>query len=292
MEQTVYIDLYFLINFSMDFLGLFLAAKLLSYRVPPIRCILSALFGAGYACVALLYLPSDFVGLVIDIVGCVIMATIALKRKGNLRQVGGYAIVYTAVSILLGGFMTAMFSLFNKIGFDKLWGTEQVSDGISVWLFALFAAISGIVSLFGGKFFRTKSARQYGRVRVVYNERNVVLNALCDSGNLLREPISSKLCIVTDLAAAYGLFSKAEAALIRRGEISELDVSIAQRIRIVPIGTVKGNGLLYAFRADKVSIDMGKGWCDVDAYIAFSELGGDNGEVRALIPSELVFGAP
>ena len=145
MEQTVYIDLYFLINFSMDLLGLFLAAKLLSYRTHPLRSALAAALGAAYACAALLLIPSGLVGLLADIAACGAMSFVAVKRKGNLRQVGAYAVVYTAVSIVLGGAMTALFSLFNKLGFNELSG-EGVSDGISVWLFALLAGISGVLS--------------------------------------------------------------------------------------------------------------------------------------------------
>jgi len=292
MEQTVYIDLYFLINFSMDFLGLFLAAKLLSYRVRPMRSLLAAVFGAVYACVSLFVMSSGFFGLVADIAACSVMAFIAIKRKGNLKQVGAYALVYTAVSILLGGFMTVLFSLFNKLGFDKLADGTDVSDGLSVWLFALFAAISGMLSFFGGKLFKKKSARKYGEVKISYGGRSVILRGLCDSGNLLREPISAKLCIVADARLMNEIFSQKSADLIKDGRISELDIKDAGRIRIIPAETVNGDGMLYAFRADRVSIDMGKGWCDVDVYIAFSNLELSEDGVRALIPSELALGAP
>lgn len=292
MEQTVYVDLYFLINFSMDFLGLFLAAKLLSYRVHVLRGVLAAVFGAVYACVALLFIPSGTLGLLLDICACAVMAFIAIGQKRNLRQVGAYALVYTAVSILLGGFMTALFSLFNKLGLNKLSGEGEVSDGISVWLFVLLAAISGVLSFLGGRVFKRKSSRKYGRVRVCYNKRSVTFRALCDSGNLLREPISAKPCIVADARLMREIFSPNAVELIKGGRIYELDIKDAERIRIIPAATVNGDGLLYALRADSVSIDMGKGWCDVDVYVAFSNLELSDEGARALIPSELALGAP
>ena len=292
MEQTVYIDLYFLINFSMDLLGLFLAAKLLSYRVHPARCVLASAFGALYACVELLAIPSGIAGFLLDAFACAVMAAVAIKRRGNLRQVGAFAVVYTAVSILLGGAMTALFSLLNKLELDKILGESEVSDGISVWLFALLAAISGVLSFLGGRIFKKKSARKQGRVRVTYGTRSVTFNALCDSGNLLREPISSKPCIVADLKLINDIFAPHSARLIKEGRISELDTSDAGRIRVIPARTVSGDGLLYALRADSVLVDMGKGWCEVDAYVAFSSVELGENETRALIPSEIVLGAP
>ena len=276
----------------MDFLGLYLAARLLSYRVRPLRCLFAAAFGALYACVSLLVAQSGTLGLLVDIAACATMAFIAIKRKGNLRQVGGYALVYTAVSILLGGFMTALFSLFNRLGFDKLAEGDNMSDGISVWLFALLAAISGVLSFFGGKLFKKKSARKYGRVRISYRGRETEMRGLCDSGNLLREPISSKPCIVADARSVSEIFPQRSAELIKSGRISELDMREAGRIRVIPAETVNADGMLYAFRADRVSVDMGKGWCEVDAYVAFSSVEMSEEGVRALIPSELALGAP
>ena len=188
--------------------------------------------------------------------------------------------------------MTALFSLFNRIGLDKIADGNDMSDGISVWLFALLAAISGVLSFFGGKFFKKKGARKYGSVRIRYNGRTVTLRGLCDSGNLLREPISSKPCIVADARSVSDIFPKRSAELIKSGRISELDVRDAGRIRVIPAETVNADGMLYAFRPDKVSVDMGKGWCEVDAYVAFSQLNISEEGVRALIPSEIALGAP
>ena len=291
MEQTVYLDLYFLINFSMDILGLFLAARLLSYRVHAARCTLAAIFGALYACAALLLLPSGALGLLFDILACGAMSFIAIKRRGNLRQVGAYAIVCAAVSILLGGFMTALFSVLNRLGLNKIEGGSEVSDGLSVWLFALLAAISGAMSFFGGKIFKKRSARKYGKVQVRYGDRCATISALCDSGNMLREPISTRPCIVVDRRILKEILPRRSARLVEEGRIDELGGADAGRIRIIPTSTVSGDSLLYALRADSVSVDMGKGWCEIDAYIAFSTVELD-GETRALIPSELVLGAP
>ena len=86
-----------------------------------------------------------------------------------------------------------------------------------------------------------------------------------------------------DKDAAASLFSR---------KIDKISGKEAERIRVIPTRTVNGEGMLYALRADSVSLNMGKGWCEVDAFVAFGEIkNGENG-VRALIPSELAFGTP
>lgn len=283
MEQTVYIDLYFLINFSMDLLCFFLTSRLLSHRFSVPRVLAASVLGGVYACASLFIGLGGVFGILLDLFACALMSAAAVLKKGELRQTAGYTVVYAAVSTVLGGFMTVLFSLFNRIGLSSLMRGENDGDSMSVWLFALLAAISGVASLLGGRFFRRKSSRRQGEVKIRVGERNVRLSAMCDSGNLLREPVSNKACIVVDSDAAASLLPK---------RIEKITGKDAERIRIIPTRTVNGEGMLYALRADSVSLNMGKGWREVDAFVAFGEIkNGENG-ARALIPSELAFGTP
>ena len=289
MEQTVYIDLYFLINFSMDLLCFFLTSKLLSHKASLIRSIAAAFIGGIYACVALLFGFGGIGGFLLDAAACALMCVTAVKKKGNLKETAIYTLVYTAVSIVLGGFMTVLFSLFNKIGLDKLFGTGA-SDGISVWLFAVLAIISGVLSALGGRFFRKKSARRQGKVRIVHKHKSITLNALCDSGNMLREPISSKMCIVADRLALKDLLSRELWEAIDKSSTYSAEDAVRAGVRIIPASTVNGEGILYAIKPDSVMIDMGNGWREVDALVALGRLDGKAGDAEALIPSELAFG--
>ena len=180
--------------------------------------------------------------------------------------------------------MTAAFSLFNRIGLDTLFGSDDGDGGISVWLFALLAFISGIASLLGGKLFRRKSSRKEGEVSIYYRGKSIVLKAMVDSGNLLKEPISGKNCIVVDMESVKDLFPNG--IIKSNGQISE---DIVKRIRVIPTASVNGEGMLYAFRADNVKVNLGRGWCDADVYIALCKLRNHADGVKALIPSELAF---
>ena len=66
MTQTVYVDLYFLINFSMDFLCFFLTSKLLSAKLSFGRTLVASTLGGIYANLALFLPVSVFFSLVID----------------------------------------------------------------------------------------------------------------------------------------------------------------------------------------------------------------------------------
>ena len=154
MEHTVYIDLYFMINFAMDFLCFYLTSWLLSLRRSLLRTMLASAFGALYACVALFLGLRGVWSILSDLAICLLMCAIAYYRPKEARAVAVDALVYSAVSILLGGAMTALFYFFNRIGLDRLLGSEEDADGVSVWLFALIAIAGAVATAFGGKLMR------------------------------------------------------------------------------------------------------------------------------------------
>ena len=289
MEQTVYIDLYFIINFAMDFLCFFLTSRLLSIRENHLRILAASAFGGAYACLALFLPLGSLWGLALDIVACVIMSAIAYLRASELGRLPSYALVYTAVSIVLGGAMTALFSIFNRIGLDKMLGSAEDTDGISVWIFALLALISGLFSVLGARFFKKKTSLTFCKIRIYDRGRMTELLGLCDSGNLLCDPISARYCIIMELSAAKGVLCDRTYRAIERGRPERVDSSDISRIRVIPVNTVSGTDMMYAIRFEKTEIDFGGGYRNADVLVAFSMSKINAEGATALVPTSLDF---
>lgn len=287
MEQTVYIDLYFIINFAMDFLCFFLCARLLSIKESIPRSIAASAIGGVYACISLVAGVGAVVSLIFDILAALLMSAVAFGRRREMRRVISYAVVYAAISIVLGGAMTALFEFFNRIGLDKMLGSEGDADGISVWLFALLAFIGGIFTLFGARRFKKRSAEERCRLRVSYGGKSIELEGLFDSGNLLREPISARPCIVVSTSTLGELLPKTLLRAIAEKRTEELSREEASRIRVVFMKTASGEKMSYAFRMDKIELDVGRGMSEVDAFLAFSEVAIRAHGASALVPTEL-----
>ena len=75
-----------------------------------------------------------------------------------------------------------------------------------------------------------------------------------------------------------------EATEQRRSEL--LLPENARRMRVIPVRTVGGGGMMYAFRMDSVRVDTGKGFREVDVFVALctEEL---KGGVQAIVPTDL-----
>ena len=283
--QTVYVDLYFLINFSMDFLCLYLTAKLLSERLSPIRGILAAAIGGIYANLALLFGLSGIVAILSDLAVCALICFSAFFGRGRIKRVPLYILVYVAVSAALGGIMTALFYLFNRSGiFDFI--KESDGDGISVWLFALLASISAVITLIGGRGATKKMSARGVELQITLLGRTVTVRGISDSGNLLREPLSGKPCIVVDRKGLEEILSKRLSEAVAQGGASRLEGLTDEerrRIVLIPAKTATGSDMLVGIRAERVLVRCGGKERSADVILALSEL-----EVGALVPSCLL----
>ena len=284
MGETVYVDLLFLINFSMDFLCFYITAKILSEKLSLPRALIASVLGGIYSDIVLFVDVRRILALVIDITVCVMICVIAFYKRKKMRQMPMHVLVYLAVSMALGGFMTAIFNLLNRADIPM---SESHGGGISLASFALLAGVSAAITLIGGRFFKGKSTQRISEVRININGRYKTLQGMADSGNLLCEPISGCPCIVCDANALREILPKGvyEAAI---STIDKLDVSDCKGIRLVPAKTASGGRMLVAIRPKEIIICTEKGEKEVDAYVALGDVGRGADGCDALVPTTLV----
>lgn len=289
MEQTVYADLLFLINFSMDFLCLFLVAKLLARRLSLLRGGIAASLGGMYS-VAALFLPFPSWGaLAADVAVCLLMCFIAF---GNRRERPTALLLVSAAfflsSMLLGGIMTAIFNLLNRAAPPL----EELSNGqdIPLWIFAPVAALSTLLTRIGERFFRARAQTESADLEICLGKRKTVVRAMCDNGNLLRDTLSGKPVIVADKRVALNLLP-ADCPPLSEWDaetVAVLPPAIAARVRLIPVGTANAEGLMIALRPDGIIVRTSHGERNADALLGFGDVQCALKDCSALISPELV----
>ncbi len=266
--MVVYADLLFMINFSMDFLCFYLSCLLLHRRLPTLRASVASVFGGVYSVLALFLSVSQPVALIIDVSVMVLMCTVVFAGGGTgALKIAKICGMYFFVSTLLGGVMTALFSLFN--GLDIFAGELEAGDGINVWIFALLAIAGTVFTAKGGRIFRPS---QKGTVYIeIESEHGAVrLKALVDSGNLACEPISGKAVAFATLASCKDILSHDLYIALSDGITSEnIPLSDASRIRFIPSSGIGGSRILPAVKFKKIIMISEKSKKPLDIYIAF-----------------------
>ena len=286
MRVDVYADLFFLINFSMDYLCLFLSVGLLHLRKSRWRMMLASALGGIYSVIALFVSAQPWLSLGIDLAVCFCMCALCAAgrgvRAGRLLLLCG---TYFGVSALMGGGMTALYNLLGRA--DLPLDTVQ-SDGISAWMFLGLASAAALIAAFGGRVFSRKTAIKTCRVHIRMDDVCCELEGLFDSGNLLCDPISGTPVIVADrctwlAALPDGLRRAVESGGREMGALPQ-----RKRVRMVPMHTAQGSALAVALLPDEVLLETGDGKARaVQALIAPSgqPLGG---EFRAVVPTALL----
>ncbi len=206
MKYKLYIDAFFLLNFFMDTLLLFLIRKVLNCTATRLRVLLGGAFGAGMTCVVTVvpYVPA-WIKLLAGY-GFISICMIRISFSGmNFRMALRASLYLYGFAFLLGGVLQAV---WMQIPFFRKYGMGILSvcmTGTAVYILFAFCY----------------TARQRRRrcgifpVRVVWNGKETTLKALVDTGNSLFEPISHKPVSIVEKQALELVFGEERPGLFR-----------------------------------------------------------------------------
>ena len=291
MQVEVYGDILCLINGGMDGLCLLLTAKLLHIPRKNWRLLLASMVGGVYAVIALVMDVGQMGALILDVGVCLLMCGIAFGRRKEISRLPLWCGVYVAISMVMGGVMTALYQLLRRGGVDR-W-LPMGEDGLSSLVFVLLAGVGGALTYAWGKFFRQKQAIRDGVLTIQMGGVTLTLSAMVDSGNLLCDPMGGGVVIPVRRQALANLLSPQLQKHLQTQSQENFDHATlwdcpeACRIRLIPTATAMGEGMLWAFLPDAVTFaPVGKSPYAVHALIAPTSL--PSCPADALIPSELL----
>ena len=267
----------------MDYICLFITSKILRHKTNALRFIIASALGGVYSAVSLFFNINPIHAFILDLLICIIMVMICFISKGTKKQhVIPKALLFTGISMLLGGIMTAIFNLLNKLNLN-LWSIG--TDGADTYTFAIIAVISAIISIKGISFITKRNKHREYDVHFTVNGKEKSLLGFIDTGNLAHEQISGKSIIFVDKLAVSDIIASDAKEKLLSGEI------IYKSSRLVPISTANGDSLLFAFAPDKIELKE-KSHKDtsaflVDCFIAVTDLNA-NGKYGAIIPEDII----
>ena len=286
MEASVYVDLYFLVNLSMDLLCLMITARLMHRRASRRRVLAASAIGGAYAVAALLLGFSGIWGLLLDAAAAYLLCLTAFAG-GERRALSALRCcpVLFLTSMLIGGVMTALYTLLNRL---QLPIEALQGDGLSVWLFVLLAAAAGLATLRGGSFLGLSRKTERVEMSAVLFGKSVSLSAMVDTGNLLRDPLSDRRVIVVELERLADLLPPSLAEACRTGRVADWLAcpENAGLARLIPVQTASGTGMLPGLIPERLMLTVGKESYAADYLIAPTPLGNVTGDFDAMIPAD------
>lgn len=258
--KVVYLDVLFLINFCMDYLALRTVGGLLHLPLRGLAVFLASALGGIYAITAALFPGNALVATLLSVAVAGLLCFIAYGKECGKRTFCGATVLFFGVSWLLGGMITAFYSMLSQF-FEKREAllAALLEGDAKVFLFFLLVFFS--VFLLGLVIRYFNFSRKVGSVPItIYEgENSKTVTALVDSGNTLCDPLSGKPCVVLAASAVLEVVPQDILAFARRGHLDPglLLPKSRQRIRLVPAESLGGTGLFVGYIPTRLVIEEG-----------------------------------
>ncbi len=264
--MTLYLDLCFLLNFAADFFLICLTGKASGLHSKLPRVIGACTISAVCSCISEIC-SSRFPELIFLFILPIIMLFICFGKKSPSKYIEAHIILWGS-SFLLGGITTVM---MNRLG-------HLISPGMffGVVLFVMFFCF-----LYFDIFSSSKDIRSV-ELSVASKKRTEKLSLLCDSGNLVKEPISGLPVIIV----SSRIFDK----LFPESKFPDPMTAAGIGLRILPIKTATGDTLSVAAKADSATlVTDGKHESDITELMLIGRAKQDSfGGFDGIFPSSLL----
>ncbi|MDR1734057.1 MAG: sigma-E processing peptidase SpoIIGA [Oscillospiraceae bacterium] len=257
MTELVYADILVAENIILTYLLLLGASAIASVRAKRWRVVLSSFAGGASSLLALLPTPPLALSL-LERAGLLFLLVFAAWGWGNWKRFLRVCGAFLAVTIVFGGLMfvlemtlkpESMFYGNGIVYFDL--------DMLTLILFALigYGAARGIAALVH----RRNPGAHKAQATIYIFGQSITLDAIYDSGNSLTDGFTGTPVMVVAYCAVESFLPENLRGFFQ-GSLSIADLPANQpwsvRLRQVPYHAVGKDGLLPAFRADKVVARM------------------------------------
>lgn len=281
---TVYADIFFAINFSMDLVIFLVLSRIFCRRVRLSSALAASILTALLPIVQMALPGNETVSFIIYCVNSLLACFIAFGAVGFIKLLLSFA-SFISVSALVSFLLT---KLFLALGRPTLSGFESTSGGIIPLAVCLFSSVVAYLFSFVRRRLRNRKYRLKASLCVISDKENIEMSAYCDSGNLLREPMGGLPVIITGKEKMKSIVPKSLHGVFFSsvGYLGETSLSDAKRVRIIPIMPVGSESarILFGYVPDKILLDG----AEVSACIALDTANSSFGGCEALLPRSLM----
>ncbi len=262
MKAIVYLDVLFLINFIINMVILKVTSVFIKADTKVFRLCVASCIGSIYAIGMFLPKISFLYIFPFKLLVSLIMIVISQKEFAPIKLIKSCAVFYLT-SFSFAGIMLCLvyFTAFSDTAYPI------IKNGIFYFDISLTTLIitSGIVYFLlrlSSRVFSRNKSLGIKKLRIILGERECIMSALSDTGNLLKDPISSYPVIIADKKSVMPLFPSGVPD-------AQSLVTGGANLRVIPYSSIGAkNEIMTGFIPDMIEID---GKVKKDVVIGISE---------------------
>lgn len=259
MQYEVYVDKLFLMNLFFDCLMLAAVGQILRLKTSFMLVIVAGSIGSLGLCSVFL-LPFQNAWSRFLYLGAVIFPLMLFTAfyKNSWKKKIQAGTVFAGISILCGKLIEYIF--------------YAVRTKFSVKYYGIIVAAAGITSIYFIKLIRKiyielkEEENKYYTVLIRYQDQEVMVDALYDTGNLLKDPFTGKYVHIIDKSVTESLFGGSDkVSLLEHG------------MHLIPYQTISNAGMLPVFTITEMLVSNGR----EEICLKRPVLGIGNGEISS-----------
>lgn len=257
--MTIYIDLILLENIVMNYIILVATSIISKSRISLIRSLISATIGSIYSILNYLIALDIYTNLFLKILISVIMIKIVFDSK-KIKTVFKQLIMFYLTSFTFGGvtFMLLFFINPKNVVFNgnHLVGLYPIKVTIIGGIVG-FIIISIVAIIIKNKLNQNNIIYD---LKIIHDEKIIILKTLMDSGNLLKDPITNMDVIIVEKDSLKDLLDEEAFEYInkmKKGNLlqEKLEKIHKYKFKFIPFSSLGNeNGMLIGFKPDCVEI--------------------------------------
>lgn len=265
MRFEIYADIFFILNFFMNFIVLWLSSIISKNK----KSILKIFFGSLIMTIMYMIIVFNtffyrFYGV---ISGQIILAVgiLIVFKSNSLKEFLIHILRtdITAASVFGFIYMVSRFINNNKSLIYSIY------EGFSFKIMILSSVIIYILTIFFRKYIsKTLNCEKFCDIEIYFNNKNICLTTLIDTGNELKDPLNGRSAVISQVEEIVKLFDDETALSILQNARAEPTVLISsiknsellKKIRLLPFKSIDNDkGLMVGFLSDKLKITLSDG---------------------------------
>ena len=293
--MTIYIDIIIVENLIMNYIILYATGLISKNKIYYLRIFFASLIGAIYVATQYISNLAIYSNTIIKIILSIIMVLIAFNPQ-DMKKMFKQLLLFYLTTFTFGGVATYLIYVLKP---ENIIIENGMFVGTYVLKVIFMGAILGsIILIISFKMSKNKMTRKdmICQIKIKLNQKEKILNAIVDTGNMLKEPITGNPVIVVEKNALYDLMPKEilnNTEYILGGDFEKIPEDIKNeyisKLKIIPFSSLgKQNGMLVGIKPEKVEVINEETEEKDNAIIGiYSKSLTKRGEYNALIGIEL-----
>lgn len=255
MVKTIYADVFFLINFIINYLILFTSGYISARYIRRWRILLAAAIGALYGFIVFFPAFSFCTSLPVKLLVALLMLLISFGYRNIVKN----TFLFLAISLAFGGAVFAVTLLGSDGFFEMHHGFYYIHLSASALITVSLLAYILLLLVFRRG--TARADRKFSTVTICSEKKSITVTALHDTGNSLRAPGSNANIIISDYGTLREILPESIIKIMDHVLPENFPLLLDRltefgKFRLVPYQTIEaGFSLMLTYHPERVLLD-------------------------------------